>query len=111
MQSLNLIPERNAMPEKGASFSREAGEVLFQFVIDAGNIVGPRPATKLDSERYPLEWAQFVAGETPPAPKPGPVEIRPPAAPETVVQEKDLSAYEALIEPKPKRAYARRKVA
>lgn len=55
--------ERNAHPAVGASFVREGGQVLFQFVIDPGNVVGPRPATRRDQEQHAGAWAAFIAAE------------------------------------------------
>ena len=53
--------ERDAMPDKGGHFWMEGGEILFRFVIDSGNVIGPRKATKADAERHPDIWQAFVA--------------------------------------------------
>lgn len=106
--------ERNAIPTIGAAFYREAGEVMFQFVIDTGNIVGPRPATKADSEKHPEAWHAFVTGEeAEPAVEiaPGPREPEAAAAPITHVEPKNMDGFEGRLQPAPakqKRAYKRR---
>lgn len=114
-----VVPERNALPVKGPRFFRQAGEVMFEFVIDAGNIVGPRPAIKTDSEKHPLAWSEFVGGEAVPDVieiVPDAREPQPPASPLTAVAEKDLSGFVERLaplpeEPRVKRAYTRRKAA
>ena len=55
--------ERNALPSVGAAFWREAGAVLFTFVIDPGNVIGPRAATQGDQEKHPGAWAAFLRSE------------------------------------------------
>lgn len=53
--------ERNAMPTPGPQFFRaDDGTAMFQFVIDGGNIIGPRPATKADQEKHQGTWAYFL---------------------------------------------------
>lgn len=103
--------ERNAMPVKGARFWREADEVMFEFVIDPGNIIGPRAAFKADSEKYPDEWAAFTRGEEPDV-APGAFEPEPAAEPMTRVEPLAMDGFEARLEPapepKPKRAYKRK---
>lgn len=109
--------ERNAMPVKGATFWREDGEVMFQFVIDAGNIIGPCPASKSHSEMHPEAWSAFTRGEAV-APVTGPEvlsdrEREPPAEPETVVAEKDMDGFAERLEParpvvRQKRKYTRK---
>jgi len=55
--------ERDMLPKVGASFFREDGKVLFRFVIDSGNVMGPRPATRDDQKKHPDAWTAFVAAE------------------------------------------------
>ena len=55
--------ERNALPPVGARFFREGAEVRFTFVIDTANVIGPREATRQDQERFPDEWAVFLAAD------------------------------------------------
>lgn len=56
------LSERNALPSIGPRFYRDEpeGPVMFIFVIDGGNVVGPRPATKMDSVNHHLAWAEFT---------------------------------------------------
>lgn len=53
--------ERNMLPKVGPSFSLVDGEVLFTFVIDSGNVVGPRPANRNDQQQHPEAWSAFAA--------------------------------------------------
>lgn len=112
--------ERNALPVKGASFWRESGEVIFQFVIDPGNVIGPRPAMKADSEKHPEAWAAFTKGEAF-SPVIGPEvlndrdrEPEPAGEPLTAVAEKDMDGFAERIEPlkaappRQKRKYTRK---
>lgn len=111
MQSLNLIPERNALPEKGARFWREGGEVMFRFVIDAGNIVGPRLANRTDSENHPHAWGDFVASDREPEPDP-PATALAAELLETHVEAGGCAPPVTVMEtPRPKRAYTKRKAA
>ncbi len=56
--------ERNALPKVGATFYRDdEGQLMFQFVVDPSNIIGPRPATRADQEKHAGAWAAFVAAE------------------------------------------------
>lgn len=65
------LTERNMLPQRGASFFRDPdGEVLFQFVVDTSNIIGPRKASKADSEKHSEAWSRFVHGEQPREPEP-----------------------------------------
>ncbi len=57
--------ERSARPTVGPSFFEEDGVAMFQFVLDGGNIVGPRKATRLDKEQYVGEWESFNKGRLP----------------------------------------------
>ncbi len=70
-----MMLERDAMPDRGAHFWVEDGEVMFRFVIDSGNVIGPRKATKADAEKHPLAWEALVASgalSAPPAPSEDP---------------------------------------
>jgi hypothetical protein len=51
--------ERNMLPLVGPSFFRDGEAVLFQFVIDPGNVIGPRPATDADKIKHAAAWAVF----------------------------------------------------
>lgn len=55
--------ERNMIPAVGATFLREGDQVLFQFVIDSGNVIGPRPARSADQEAHPAAWRAFCAAD------------------------------------------------
>lgn len=58
------MTERNMLPKVGASFFRDPdGAVLFQFVLDTSNVIGPRPARRSDQDQHPGPWAAFVAAE------------------------------------------------
>jgi hypothetical protein len=47
----------------GARFLRDGETVLFAFVLDTANIVGPREATEEDKAEHPQAWAEFLAAE------------------------------------------------
>lgn len=51
--------ERNAHFTRGPRFFRGPEAVMFEFVIDAGNVIGPRPATKADQAKHPAAWREF----------------------------------------------------
>jgi hypothetical protein len=56
--------ERNMLPTVGPGFLRGPdGAVWFQYVIDPGNVIGPRPATRRDQESHAGAWAAFTAAE------------------------------------------------
>lgn len=55
--------ERSILAVPGAEFFDRDGEEMFQFIIDGGNIIGPRLATKTDKAQYPGEYAAFVQGK------------------------------------------------
>lgn len=52
--------ERNVIPSRGARFFREGGEILFEFVIDPTNIIGPRKAKERDSVDHAEAWGLFL---------------------------------------------------
>lgn len=53
--------ERDMLPAVGAAFWREGETVMFRFVIDPGNVVGPRPATRADQQKHAGAWSAFAA--------------------------------------------------
>lgn len=55
--------ERDSLPSIGGAFWREDDVVQFRFVIDPGNVIGPRPATRADQENHAGAWAAFCAAE------------------------------------------------
>lgn len=56
--------ERNMIPGVGPAFFRgDDGTVCFRFVIDTGNVIGPRPATRADQEKHAAAWSAFAAAE------------------------------------------------
>lgn len=63
MDPRRAMTERNAHYTKGPRFFREDGVVMFEFVIDAGNVLGPRPANKSDSLKHDEAWAAFVTSD------------------------------------------------
>lgn len=64
MSAPRALAERNVLPQVGPVFFRgDDGQVLFQFVIDTANIIGPRPATRADQERHAQAWGDLCARE------------------------------------------------
>lgn len=51
--------ERNAHFTRGPRFFCEDDVVMYEFVIDAGNVIGPRPATKADQAKHAEAWGEF----------------------------------------------------
>lgn len=51
--------EIDANPQIGPAFLRDGDQVLFRYVIDRSNIVGPRKATDADKDAHPGAWAAF----------------------------------------------------
>lgn len=45
---------------KGPRFYREDGVVMFIFGIDPSNVLGPRPATKVDQADHAGAWQEFL---------------------------------------------------
>lgn len=114
--------ERNMLPTVGAKFYREAGEVLFAFVIDPANVMGPRPATRVDQQKHAGAWAAFCAadgvsaldrdasgteGGSLPVESPEPVAVQEPVS--EVMPGDYADKARELAAPKPKRKYTRRK--
>lgn len=54
--------ERDARPSIGPQFLEIDGVTMFRFVIDSGNIIGPRKATKADKAEHDGAWRQFNEG-------------------------------------------------
>jgi hypothetical protein len=63
MDPRRAATERNMIPTVGPVFYRDGGEVMFRFIIDSGNVVGPRPATRRDQEQHAAAWSAFAAAE------------------------------------------------
>lgn len=104
--------ERNMLPDVGPVFFRENGEVMFRFVIDSGNVVGPRPATRRDQDQHPAAWSAFAAAEGVSGldrDARGGSGGSLPAEPESPSVAVEVSTVAAEPEPPPKRKYTRRK--
>lgn len=48
------------MSQRGVKFYHEGGELMFVHQLDSSSRVGPRPATREDSEMHAQAWALFV---------------------------------------------------
>jgi hypothetical protein len=59
MDPRRTLTERNAHFTRGPRFSRVGDVVMFEFVIDAGNVIGPRPATDADKAKHEGAWREF----------------------------------------------------
>jgi hypothetical protein len=58
---------RDVMPSRGARFFRDPeGALMFTFVIDRGNIIGPRPATINDARQHGEALRDFAQGDAGP---------------------------------------------
>lgn len=55
--------ERDLAPKVGPTFFKDGDITMFRFVIDTGNVVGPRPATRADQEKHAEAWSAFAARE------------------------------------------------
>lgn len=66
------MAEREVIVQRGAKFFRDHDTEMYEFVIDGGSKVGPRPATEEDKKTYPAEYALFQSqtAAEPEAPKP-----------------------------------------
>lgn len=52
--------ERDVLPKIGPHFLLGSdGAVLFKFVVDVNNILGPRVASDADKATHPEAWARF----------------------------------------------------
>lgn len=47
----------------GPQFERVDGKVVFRYVVDPSNVIGPREATTKDKTDYAGAWAEFEANE------------------------------------------------
>lgn len=53
------------MAASGPSFfAGDDGRAYFTFVIDSGNIIGPRPATDADKAKHAAAWAGYEQAHT-----------------------------------------------
>ncbi len=124
MSEGTTLRERNIMPKVGPRFFRDGDAVMFEFVVDPNNIIGPRPATKADSEKHREAFSEFAAADAPPvkvqSPTPMPTmavmaerilaaQARADLAP--TVQAAVRVAKASAAKGKPKRKYTRRKAA
>ena len=57
--------ERDARPSVGPQFLEIDGVTMFRFVIDSGNIIGPRLAKKADRVEHEGAWEAFNEGRLP----------------------------------------------
>lgn len=57
--------ERDARPSIGPQFLEIDGVTMFRYVIDSGNIIGPRKATKADRAEHQGAWEAFNEGRLP----------------------------------------------
>lgn len=53
------MTNRDVLAVTGPSFWHDGDKLMFQFVIDPTNIIGPRPATEADAKAHPQAWAEF----------------------------------------------------
>lgn len=67
--------ERAAHYTFGPRFFTEGEETLFEFMIDSGNKVGPRPATDADKAKHAEAWAKFNGDPIPEAAEPTEPEV------------------------------------
>jgi hypothetical protein len=52
--------ERDVLPKIGPHFLLGSdGAVLFKFVVDVNNVLGPRIASEADKATHPEAWARF----------------------------------------------------
>lgn len=65
MDPRSATTERNMLPSVGPVFFREGDDVLFQFVIDPGNIVGPRLARAQDVRAHGEAFQAFCSEHGP----------------------------------------------
>lgn len=121
MSGLRAQFERDVLPKVGAAFFRGVnGDLLFQFVVDTANVIGPRPAVRSDQEKHPGAWAAFCEAEAVSAldrdasGEPGgslPQEPADPKVDEQDYQPGDIACGEAQAadnDAAPKRKYTRR---
>lgn len=69
------MTDRDVGAVPGASFWHDGETLMFQFVIDENNVIGPRAATEADAKAHPQAWAVFegsVAAAADPEPRAAP---------------------------------------
>lgn len=54
-----MSTERAAHFTPGPRFFRDGDDVMFEFVIDGSNVIGPRKATDADKEKHSRAWAEL----------------------------------------------------
>lgn len=59
----------DAFPALGAHFLKDGDEVMFKFVVDPNNVIGPVKATDQHKEQYPIEWEAFTQNAPRPTPR------------------------------------------
>ena len=96
--------ERNIMPKVGPRFFREDDAVMFEFVVDPNNIIGPRRALSTDSAKHQQAWSAFVAGDEPEVIEvvPDARELEPPAPPLKHVEALAMDCFAARLAPLPR---------
>lgn len=62
-EQARILAERNIMPARGPRFFREGGKVMFEFVIDTANRIGPHPASRRDQADHAGAWEEFCRRE------------------------------------------------
>jgi hypothetical protein len=62
-EEARILSERDIKPAVGPTFFRDGAQVMFRFVIDTANVIGPRPATRSDQDKHPGAWAEFCRAE------------------------------------------------
>ena len=69
------MTDRDVGAVRGASFWHDGESLMFRYVIDENNVVGPRPATEADAKAHPQAWAEFeraIAAAADPEPRAAP---------------------------------------
>jgi hypothetical protein len=57
------MTERLSVFRFGALFTKgDDGKDMFEFTVDAGNKIGPRPATAADKAKHQKAWLSYTAG-------------------------------------------------
>lgn len=110
MDPRRAATERNAHFTRGPRFFRAGGDVMFEFVIDATNVIGPRKANDGDRRNYAAAWAHFSERDEP--------LVEPPRHDAEEIKPIDVAHVEAIRnpaqehdqgQPRAKRPYVRRK--
>lgn len=55
-----MTTERQSHFVHGPRFFMENGTIMFEFVIDHGNVIGPRPATQADYDKHKAAVDDFM---------------------------------------------------